>query len=80
VELEEDSGDNYVNPEDGEGGILLNGTLPIENDQGVHSLTDVVSIPVPTARETYTDFIYPYLACICHGPLQGVVPRDVQQH
>lgn len=41
AELEEDSEDFYANPEDGEGGILLNGTLPVENDQGVHSLTDV---------------------------------------
>ncbi|KAF2856458.1 alkaline phosphatase-like protein [Plenodomus tracheiphilus IPT5] len=35
------SSDYYANPKDGAGGILLNGTLPIENDQGVHSLTDV---------------------------------------
>ncbi|PSN69923.1 alkaline phosphatase-like protein [Corynespora cassiicola Philippines] len=41
VELVEDSGDNYANPKDAENGILLNGTLPVENDQGVHSLTDV---------------------------------------
>jgi alkaline phosphatase len=41
AELEEDSEDFYANPEDSEGGILLNGTLPVENDQGVHSLTDV---------------------------------------
>jgi alkaline phosphatase len=41
AEIEEDSNDYYANSEDGEGGILLNGTLPVENDQGVHSLTDV---------------------------------------
>ncbi|KAH9868139.1 hypothetical protein J1614_007211 [Plenodomus biglobosus] len=35
------STDYYANPKDGAGGILLNGTLPVENDQGVHSLTDV---------------------------------------
>ena len=35
------SSDYYANPSDGAGGILLNGTLPVENDQGVHSLTDV---------------------------------------
>ncbi|KAI8937675.1 hypothetical protein NX059_005377 [Plenodomus lindquistii] len=33
--------DAYADPNDGAGGILLNGTLPVENDQGVHSLTDV---------------------------------------
>lgn len=41
VELEEDSGDYHANPEDAPGGIDLNGNLPVENDQGVHSLTDV---------------------------------------
>lgn len=41
IELEEDSGDYYANPEDGPGGIELDGNLPVENDQGVHSLTDV---------------------------------------
>lgn len=41
VELEEDSEDFYVNPKDAKDGITLNGTLPVHNDQGVHSLTDV---------------------------------------
>lgn len=31
----------YVNPEDGIGGFVTNGTLPVSNDQGVHSLADV---------------------------------------
>ncbi|KAH9866360.1 hypothetical protein IAQ61_008365 [Plenodomus lingam] len=35
------STDYYANDGDGQSGILLNGTLPVENDQGVHSLTDV---------------------------------------
>ncbi|SMR47180.1 unnamed protein product [Zymoseptoria tritici ST99CH_3D1] len=33
--------DYFVNPEDSEGGFIVNGTLPVSNDQGVHSLTDV---------------------------------------
>ena len=33
--------DFYANEEDGEGGILINGTLPVSAAQGVHSLTDV---------------------------------------
>ncbi|KAL1612735.1 hypothetical protein SLS60_000964 [Paraconiothyrium brasiliense] len=41
VELEEDSEDYYTNPEDAENGIEINGNLPVSNDQGVHSLTDV---------------------------------------
>lgn len=36
------TGKDYVaNPEDGKDGISLEGTLPVGNDQGVHSLTDV---------------------------------------
>ncbi|KAF2440800.1 alkaline phosphatase-like protein [Karstenula rhodostoma CBS 690.94] len=41
VELEEDSDDYHTNPEDAENGIEINGNLPVSNDQGVHSLTDV---------------------------------------
>ena len=33
--------DFYANDEDSPGGILINGTLPVSADQGVHSLTDV---------------------------------------
>lgn len=34
--------DYYANPKDSlQGGILSNGTLPVADDQGVHSLTDV---------------------------------------
>ena len=32
---------NYANPEDGKGGIRQNGTLPVGQPHGVHSLTDV---------------------------------------
>ncbi|KAF2254323.1 alkaline phosphatase-like protein [Trematosphaeria pertusa] len=53
VELEEDSEDFYANPEDGEGGILLNGTLPVENDQGVHSLTDVPVFAMGPCQEKF---------------------------
>ena len=31
-----------VNPEDSVGGFIINGTLPVDEDQGVHSLTDVL--------------------------------------
>ncbi|KAB5575594.1 alkaline-phosphatase-like protein [Coniochaeta sp. 2T2.1] len=33
--------DYYVNPEDNKDGFLVNGTLPVAESQGVHSLTDV---------------------------------------
>lgn len=36
------AGNDYqVNPKDSVGGITVNGTLPVSNSQGVHSLTDV---------------------------------------
>ena len=41
LELVKGSGDYYANPADAPGGIEINGTLPVSNDQGVHSLTDV---------------------------------------
>ena len=41
VEIIEDSDDYYVNPEDSTTGYLVNGTLPTDAAQGVHSLTDV---------------------------------------
>ncbi|KAF2741225.1 alkaline phosphatase-like protein [Polyplosphaeria fusca] len=53
VELVEDSDDYYVNPEDGEGGLLLNGTLPVSNDQGVHSLTDVPVFAMGPCQEKF---------------------------
>lgn len=31
----------YANPADAPNGFTVNGTLPVSNDQGVHSLTDV---------------------------------------
>lgn len=34
-------GEYYANPEDGPGGFVVNGTLPADQSQGVHSLTDV---------------------------------------
>lgn len=33
--------DYYVNDKDAPDGFLVNGTLPVTADQGVHSLTDV---------------------------------------
>lgn len=37
----EDAKDFVANPEDGVGGIELEGTLPVSSNNGVHSLTDV---------------------------------------
>ncbi|KAF8071924.1 alkaline-phosphatase-like protein [Lyophyllum atratum] len=35
------AGDNQVNPADKPNGFIVNGTLPVDEGQGVHSLTDV---------------------------------------
>jgi alkaline phosphatase len=53
VELEEDSGEYYANPKDGANGILLNGTLPVGDDQGVHSLTDVPVFAMGPCQEQF---------------------------
>jgi len=75
VEIEEDSDDNYANPEDGEGGILLNGTLPVENDQGVHSLTDVPVYAMGPCQElfqgTYNSIDIFYNMATCFGLGRG---------
>jgi alkaline phosphatase len=54
------STDYYVNPKDGQGGILLNGTLPVENDQGVHSLTDVPVFAMGPCQEMFGGGKYPF--------------------
>ncbi|KAL1611717.1 hypothetical protein SLS59_000436 [Nothophoma quercina] len=44
--------DFYVNPKEPVG-ITLNGTLPVENDQGVHSLTDVPVFAMGPCQELF---------------------------
>ncbi|KAF2131890.1 alkaline phosphatase-like protein [Dothidotthia symphoricarpi CBS 119687] len=45
--------DYTANPKDGQNGILLNGTLPISDDQGVHSLTDVPVFAMGPCQEMF---------------------------
>ena len=45
--------DFYVNPTDSRGGFLVNGTLPTNADQGVHSLTDVPVFAAGPCRELF---------------------------
>jgi alkaline phosphatase len=42
-----------ANPKDGEGGITLPGTLPVGDDQGVHSLTDVPVFAMGPCQELF---------------------------
>lgn len=45
--------DFYANPEDNPDGFLVNGTLPVSNNQGVHSLTDVPVFAVGPCQELF---------------------------
>ncbi|TEA22273.1 Alkaline phosphatase H [Colletotrichum sidae] len=45
--------DYYVNPEDGEDGFVVNGTIPTHEAQGVHSLTDVAVWARGPCQETF---------------------------
>lgn len=45
--------DFYVNPKDNPDGFVVNGTLPVSNEQGVHSLTDVPVFAVGPCQELF---------------------------
>jgi alkaline phosphatase len=50
----DDTKKEYIaNPKDGEGGIKLDGTLPVGDDQGVHSLTDVPVFAMGPCQELF---------------------------
>ncbi|OJD35715.1 alkaline phosphatase [Diplodia corticola] len=53
VELVEDSDDFHANPEDAPAGLELNGNLPVDYDQGVHSLTDVPVFATGPCQELF---------------------------
>jgi len=48
-----DEDDYFVNPEDAESGFVVNGTLPTDNNQGVHSLTDVAVFAMGPCQGTF---------------------------
>ncbi|CAI6335834.1 unnamed protein product [Periconia digitata] len=78
VEAEED--DYVVNPKDGKDGILLNGTLPVENDQGVHSLTDVPVFAMGPCQElfggVYNSVDIFFSMAECFGLGRGTPPAE----
>ncbi|KAF2756315.1 putative extracellular phytase [Pseudovirgaria hyperparasitica] len=43
----------FVNPSDNPDGLVVNGTLPVENSQGVHSLTDVPVFAMGPCQELF---------------------------
>ncbi len=60
----------YSNPEDGKGGLVVNGTLPTSEAQGVHSLTDVPVYAWGPCQETFSgtfnnvDIFYKIASCL----------------
>ncbi|KAI7785493.1 alkaline phosphatase [Diaporthe eres] len=48
-----DSDDYFVNPTDNVGGFVVNGTLPTNEAQGVHSLTDVAVFAMGPCQELF---------------------------
>ncbi|KAF1841372.1 alkaline phosphatase-like protein [Cucurbitaria berberidis CBS 394.84] len=73
--------DNYANPRDGSGkGILLNGTLPVGDDQGVHSLTDVPVFAMGPCQElfggVYNSIDIFYNMAECFGLGRGTPPKQ----
>lgn len=53
VELTKGSSDYYANSAEDKNGLLLNGTLPVGDDQGVHSLTDVPVFAMGPCQEKF---------------------------
>ncbi|GAO18582.1 uncharacterized protein UV8b_03124 [Ustilaginoidea virens] len=65
------SSDGYVvNPKDAPDGIVINGTLPTSEAQGVHSLTDVPVFAMGPCQETFggtfnnVDIFYKMASCL----------------
>ncbi|KAF2461371.1 alkaline phosphatase [Lineolata rhizophorae] len=73
-----DEDDNYANPEDSPNGYLVNGTLPVRDDQGVHSLTDVPVFAMGPCQELFggvysaTDVFFGMAECL--GLAQTTAP------
>lgn len=51
--------DYYVNPEDNPDGFVVNGTISVANEQGVHSLTDVPVFAAGPCQELFSGEFLP---------------------
>lgn len=71
-----DNDDYYVNYVDAVTGFLINGTLPVEADQGVHSLTDVPVFAQGPCQELFSgvynniDIFFNIAECLGLGKTQ----------
>ncbi|SPO07231.1 probable alkaline phosphatase [Cephalotrichum gorgonifer] len=66
-------GGNYANPKDSPNGFLVNGTLPVDEAQGVHSLTDVPVFAMGPCQNLFggvynnVDIFYKFAQCFGLG-------------
>jgi hypothetical protein len=71
-------GEVYVDPTDRPNGFVVNGTLPTEERQGVHSLTDVPVYAMGPCQETFggtynnIDVFYKIASCLGLGQGKNV--------
>jgi alkaline phosphatase len=62
--------DNFANPADSAAGFIVNGTLPTDEAQGVHSLTDVPVFAMGPCADTFggvygnIDIFYKMASCL----------------
>ena len=62
--------DFFVNPDDSKSGFIINGTLPTDANQGVHSLTDVPVFAMGPCQEMFggvynsIDIFYHLATCL----------------
>ncbi|CAI0646047.1 unnamed protein product [Colletotrichum noveboracense] len=74
--------DGYVaNPEDGEGGFFVPGTLPVSSSSGVHSITDVPLFAMGPCQQTFagvydnTDVFFKIASCLGLGQSSATPKR-----
>ncbi|KAF6832359.1 alkaline phosphatase [Colletotrichum plurivorum] len=74
VVVRDEEGDGYVaNPEDGEGGFYVQGTLPPSSSSGVHSITDVPVFAMGPCQQSFagvydnTDVFFKIASCLGLG-------------
>ncbi|KAF2093798.1 alkaline phosphatase [Rhizodiscina lignyota] len=78
--------DYIVNPKDGKGGIIVNGTLPVNNAEGVHSLTDVPVFAMGPCQELFggvysaIDIFFGMAECLGLSQVNGEGEGDGNHH
>ncbi|KAL7625734.1 hypothetical protein AAE478_004957 [Parahypoxylon ruwenzoriense] len=77
-----DSSDLFVDAKDGPDGFIVNGTLPVTESSGVHSLTDVAVFAMGPCQELFggvygnTDVFYKMASCLGLARPDNKSPAD----